>query len=136
MIKLTDIFSKKKRSEIMSKVKSVNTKPELKLRKALFSKGLRYRIHFKINGKPDIAFSRKKLAIFVDGCFWHCCPKHCRMPKSNKSYWHSKIKRNILNAEEKDKMLKAQGWKILHIWEHEINENLGKAANKVLSRIE
>ena len=120
----------------MSKVKSVNTKPELKLRKALFSNGLRYRIHFKINGKPDIAFSRKKLAIFVDGCFWHCCPKHCRMPKSNKSYWHSKIKRNILNAEEKDKMLKAQGWKILHIWEHEINENLGKAANKVLSRIE
>ena len=117
----------------MSAIRSKHTKPEVKLRKALFATGCRYRLHYG-KEKIDIAFPGKKVAVFVDGCFWHSCPKHGRKPKSNKSYWHPKLKRNAERAKEKDKRLKKEGWKVLHFWEHEFN-NLDKVVSKTLARL-
>lgn len=124
-----DKFSQEKRSQIMSSIHSTNTKPEISLRKALWTNGYRYRIHYG-KEKIDIAFPSKKIAIFVDGCFWHMCPIHGHMPKSRQHYWIPKLKRNIVRAEEKDRRLKDEGWKIIHIWEHEI-ENLELSIKKI-----
>jgi DNA mismatch endonuclease (patch repair protein) len=103
----------------MSAIRSKNTVPEVILRKALFAKGLRFRIHYG-KEKIDIAFPHRKITIFVDGCFWHGCPIHSHMPKSNESYWQSKLKKNIERDRAKNKRLEAEGWKVLRFWEHEM----------------
>ncbi len=125
-----DTISKRVRSMIMSAIRSKHTKPEVKLRKALRGAGLKYRLHYG-KEKIDIAFPSKKIAVFVDGCFWHQCPKHSREPKSNKSYWLPKLKRNKQRDREKDRRIKRSGWKPLRIWEHELLE-----MPKVIKKIE
>lgn len=114
-----DTISRKTRSKVMSAIRSKHTKPELLLRRALWAKGYRYRLHYG-KEKIDIAFPGKKVAIFVDGCFWHGCPIHGHIPKSNKRYWVSKLKKNGDRAKLKDKRLRAYGWRVIHIWEHEL----------------
>lgn len=128
-----DWLPKETRSRIMSSIRSTHTKPELVLRKALWAEGLRYRLHYG-REKIDIAFPGKKVAVFVDGCFWHGCPRHFRAPASNKGYWRPKIERNKIRAKEKDRRLRGQGWKIVHIWEHELKKKPEKAAKKVYNK--
>ena len=128
-----DSISKDKRSKIMSAIRSTNTKPEVMLRKALWHRGLRYRVHYG-SEKIDIAFPSRKLAVFVDGCFWHGCPIHSHMPKSNQEYWVPKLKKNIERDAEKNKRLANQGWKILRFWEHEI-ANVDCIISRVLENI-
>lgn len=121
---MTDCYSKEIRSRVMSKIRSKNTKPEVQLRKFLWNQGYRgYRIHnTNLPGKPDIAFKKKKIAIFIDGCFWHKCPICYVEPKSNSEYWLSKIKMNVLRDENNQDKLEAMGWKVIRIWEHEIKD--------------
>ena len=102
----------------MSRIRSSDTSLELKVRKYLYKSGLRYRIHYKIKGKPDIVFLSKKIAIFLNGCFWHM--HGCQlstMPKSNQIFWIKKLERNkerdLINAN----LLKSEGWKIYIVWE-------------------
>jgi len=113
-------------SELMSKIKSKNTKPEILLRKMLWKKGYRgYRLHWnKVPGKPDIAYPGKKIAIFVNGCYWHRCPK-CKpsMPKSNVEFWKNKFEKNVCRDLRKKKELEVLGWKVFIIWECEIKSN-------------
>jgi len=116
-----DKVSKEVRSKIMSKIKSKNTSPEIMLRKILWERGLRYRIHYGLE-KIDVAFPTKKIAIFIDGCFWHSCSQHSHIPQSNREYWVKKLKRNVDRAKLKDERLKAQGWMVIHFWEHEFKE--------------
>ena len=95
---MTDVFSKEVRSKIMFSIKGKDTKPEIKLRKELFHRGYRYSLkhRFKqLNFTPDIVLVSRKTCIFIDGCFWHKCPKCYNMPKSNVKYWQRKIERNI-----------------------------------------
>lgn len=125
-----DRITKEQRSKIMSAIRSKNTKPEVTLRKALWAKGLRFRIHYG-KEKIDIAFPRKKLAIFIDGCFWHGCPEHSRLPKTRKNYWHPKLKRNIERDRAKEERLKSEGWKIMRFWEHEL-----KDLNAIMDKIQ
>ena len=113
----------------MSKVKSKGTKLELQFKYLL--KGLRFRYQPKIKGKPDFALKKLKIAIFIDSCFWHKCPKHFRQPNSNKAYWTPKINRNVERANEVNKQFKKQGWKVLRFWEHDIVKNPEKCAEKV-----
>jgi DNA mismatch endonuclease, patch repair protein len=127
---MVDTFSKEKRSKIMSSIHSKNTKPELCLRKSLWAKGLRYRVQYG-KEKIDIAFPSKKIAVFVDGCFWHGCPIHSHLPKSNEEYWIPKLKKNIERDKAKNERLEAQGWKVLHFWEHELTD-----CSKVIRKIE
>lgn len=109
------------RSKIMAAIHSKNTKPEITIRKALWSKGMRYRIHYGAE-KIDIAFPSKKLAIFIDGCFWHSCPLHFRPPKNNVDYWRPKIERNVGRDAEKNDRLKMSGWQVMRFWEHELRD--------------
>jgi len=117
-----DTVDKKTRSEIMSKIRSKNTKPELLVRKFLFSKGYRYRIHNKkLPGSPDIVFTKNKIAIFINGCFWHghdCDIFH--LPKSNVEYWKEKLDKNReRDLVKKDELLKLD-YKVYTIWECEL----------------
>ncbi|MEK7104885.1 MAG: very short patch repair endonuclease [Patescibacteria group bacterium] len=128
---MADTISKEKRSQIMSKVKSKNTQLELSFRKKLWNKWPNYRLHYKVAGKPDLVFVSKRIAIFIDSCFWHKCPLHHREPKSNKKYWIPKLKRNELRAKEVNKSLTKRGWKVIRIWEHEIKDNQNKSIKKI-----
>ncbi len=120
----------------MSKIRSTETGIEDKFRKGLWKRGLRYRKNVKnMIGKPDIYFSRKKVVVFLDSCFWHGCKLHFRMPKSNIEYWEEKIKRNKKRDAKVTKYYKDNGFAILRFWEHEIKEDLDKAINKVESII-
>lgn len=100
-----------------------DTSPEKRLRSALHKRGWRFRTDLRIetpsrSGRPDIAFTRWKLAVFVDGCFWHMCPDHGVAPKSNTSYWNAKLARNVQRDQEDGEKLAIAGWTVLRIWEH------------------
>jgi DNA mismatch endonuclease (patch repair protein) len=127
---MVDRISKEKRSKIMSAIRSRNTMPEIILRKALFARGLRFRTDY---GKEriDIAFPGKKIAVFVDGCFWHGCPIHSHTPKSNEAYWTLKLRRNMERDIMKNERLRETGWKVIRFWEHELSD-----INLVLERID
>jgi DNA mismatch endonuclease (patch repair protein) len=113
----------------MSAIHSENTKPEINLRRALWKNGLRYRIHYG-KEKIDIAFPAKRVAVFVDGCFWHGCPIHSHLPKSNKEYWLPKLKKNMERDKENTKRLQEDNWKVLRLWEHELM-NIQEAVKQV-----
>lgn len=130
-----DIKSPEARSKNMSAIKSRNTKPEMKLRKALFKEGLRYRVNYKLPGKPDIIFPGKRLVIFVDGCFWHRCPECYREPDNNKEFWKEKIARNVKRDEEVNSILNEAGWTVLRFWEHDIKRNLSEVVKKIISEL-
>lgn len=132
---MTDIFSKEKRSLIMSSIRSKETKPEVKLRKRLWAEGLKYRKNYNLPGKPDVAFVKKKIVVFVDGCFWHKCPKCYKKPKSNKKYWASKIKYNVEKDKKINKELEEKGWKVLRFWEHDINKNIDDCVKKIVDEV-
>ena len=126
---MTDKLSTEKRSWNMSRIKSVDTKPELLIRKAFYKLGYRYRLHKKdLPGKPDIAITKLKLAIFVNGCFWHRhegCNEASR-PKTNSLFWENKINANINRDQKNYSALLKLDWKVLVIWECEVSKNLEK----------
>lgn len=129
---MADTVSKKKRSEIMRAVKSKDTKMEIAFRKAIWRRGFRYsKNSSKYFGKPDIVLKKYKTAIFLDSCFWHGCKKHCRTPTARKKYWTEKIKRNEQRDEEVNKYYKKIDWKVLRVWEHEIEKDPEKAIKKI-----
>ena len=106
----------------MSRIRSKNTKPELLVRKHLRKlEFLGYRLHYG-QFKIDVAFVGRKIAIFMDSCFWHGCPEHFRIPKTNVDFWKNKINRNRKRDHEADDVLKKEGWKIVRIWEHQLND--------------
>jgi DNA mismatch endonuclease (patch repair protein) len=103
----------------MSRMPRSSTKPELALRRALHARGLRFRIHRRdLPGTPDIVLSRARIAVFVDGCFWHGCSEHGVMPKSNHEWWEAKLATNALRDRRKDAELQKLGWLPMHVWEH------------------
>ena len=120
---MSDIFSFQKRSDIMSKIGGKNTKPEILVRKFLFSKGFRYRINVKIlPGKPDIVLPKYKTVIFTNGCFWHGhnCKKG-KLPSSNIDFWREKISNNKSRDDKNSDLLIKLGWKVIIIWQCEIS---------------
>ena len=125
---MVDIFTEEKRSEIMSKIRSKDTKPELSVRRFLFSLGFRYRLHRKdLPGKPDIVLPKYRTIIFVNGCFWHghdCkIGSGSRMPKTNREYWKEKIGKNIVRDRKNVKNLQEKEWNIITIWECETKDD-------------
>lgn len=108
----------------MSKIRSSDTALELKVRRYLFSNGFRYRIHYKLPGKPDIVFPKAKIAVFVNGCFWHIhgC-KLSKIPATNTCFWKQKLSGNKQRDAEVTAALSEFGWKVIHLWECEIEEN-------------
>ena len=118
-----DNVSKRKRSDTMSRIKSQDSKIEIKFRKQLWAAGFRYRKNsLKYLGKPDLVLSMCKTVIFIDSCFWHGCKKHCRMPSSRVEYWNKKIESNKLRDKKVNRHYKKIGWKVVRIWEHDLKK--------------
>lgn len=121
---MADVFSKEKRSEVMSRIRGKGNKDtELKMinifRKYQISG---WRRNQPLLGKPDFVFRRQRLALFVDGCFWHCCPDHSKIPENNREFWEIKLHKNIERDKFVSDQLKKRGWKVERIWEHELKD--------------
>ena len=112
------------RAANMRAIRRTNTKPEIALRSALHRQGYRFRkdLRLELNEgarvRPDIAFTARRVAVFVDGCFWHACPEHGRDPTVNQWYWAPKLRRNVERDRAADEALAAAGWRVVRIWEH------------------
>lgn len=108
----------------MSRQATRDTQPEIELRRALHARGLRYRVHVKpvpgLRRTVDILFPRRRLAVFVDGCFWHRCPEHATYPKTNADWWSEKLARNAQRDADTDQRLAEAGWTVVRVWEHEL----------------
>jgi DNA mismatch endonuclease (patch repair protein) len=107
-----------------------DTGPELALRRELHGRGLRFRLHGNLPGRPDIVLTRARIVVFVDGCFWHACPRHGTLPKNNRDWWREKLEANVVRDRIKDEALSALGWLVLHVWEH---ESVSNAADRIVS---
>lgn len=134
---MADIVSPQKRSDMMSGIKGKNTKPEIIIRKALHAEGFRFRLHDKkLPGKPDIVLSKFKIAIFVNGCFWHG-HENCRLyrtPKSRAGFWNNKIGTNIKRDTARISQLRNIGWKVITVWECTV-KNKSKLDNNLIQAL-
>ena len=134
---MADRLTKKERSQNMSRIRGSDTKPEIHVRSFLHKKGFRFRLHDKkLPGKPDIVMNKYKTAVFVDGCYWH---RHqgCKLaynPKSRQEFWQSKFESNVRRDKEVNRLFENLDWKIIRIWQCEINEeNLTRLARNIKS---
>lgn len=134
---MTDKLTKEKRSWNMSRIKGKDTEIEIKVRKALFKAGFRYRKNVKeLPGKPDIILPKYRTVIFVHGCYWHghnC--KEFHIPKTNTDFWNNKFKRNIENDKKHYKQLNTMGWKVIVVWECEIENQFAEVICKLINEI-
>lgn len=132
------IPEKESTSRVMSANKAKDTKPELTFRKALWKNGLRgYRLHWKkVPGRPDIVYSKKKIAIFLNGCFWHRCP-YCNpsTPKTHQEFWLKKFSNNVERDKRKLNELKKLGWKVIVIWECQIKKNVSRCILRIQEKL-
>jgi DNA mismatch endonuclease (patch repair protein) len=126
---------------VMRANRKTNSGPERRIRSRLHAAGLRYRIYLSINVegqriRPDIVFTRRKLAVFVDGCFWHACPDHGTMPSHNPDYWLPKLGTNVRRDRLVDGLLRQAGWRVLRIWEHTDSAEAAQAIALVAMEIQ
>lgn len=133
---MTDVLTPEQRKLNMSNIKGKDTSPEIVIRRLLYSKGIRgYRIHYPLIGKPDIVFIRKRLVIFIDGCFWHKCPDCFITPKTRTEFWLEKINKNVARDSKINEKLTADGWNVLRFWEHEVRKNPEKIIEMIRYQI-
>ncbi|MFB6870942.1 very short patch repair endonuclease [Streptomyces sp. NPDC056323] len=122
----------------MSRQASRDTKPEVAVRKLLHASGYRYRVNERVPGMSrrtiDIAFTRAKVAVLVDGCFWHGCPVHATQPKSNAEWWRAKLERNMARDRETSEHLVGEGWTVLRFWEHVPADEVAAAVRAAVDR--
>lgn len=121
------------RSRIMSAIKGKgNQSTEERLRKILKDYGLSgWRRHLPLPGRPDFAFPRHKLAIFVDGCFWHGCPRCFKMPKKNTEFWAEKLRRNRARDRRNARLLRSKGWSVMRVWEHDLKASPDRVSRRI-----
>jgi len=111
----------------MRSVRTEGTAPEIRLRRALWRAGLRYRIRTRIeSAKPDLAFLGKRVLVFVDGCFWHGCPEHYTQPVTNAAFWSAKVEKNKARDKRNKETLESKGWKVVRFWECEVERDLSR----------
>lgn len=114
-----------------------DTKPELAVRSAVWRRGLRYRVDFaplpKMRRRADMVFTRAKVAVYIDGCFWHSCPEHATTPKANRDWWIEKLAANVRRDRDTDERLEVAGWTVVRIWEHEGPE---RAADRIQAAVD
>ncbi|MCF3937174.1 very short patch repair endonuclease [Gordonia tangerina] len=134
---MADHLSREGRSRNMAAIRSKNTKPELALRAALRAAGATgYRLHRKdLAGRPDLAFIRWKVAVFVDGVFWHGHPDHWNPEKASSEYWRAKIAHNIARDRVADAALTSAGWTVVRVWDTEIKKDVNSCAARVLDAL-
>lgn len=119
----------------IGRIGSADTTPEVKLRKALWRRGVRYRKGTRVAGiRPDLVLPRMNVVVFVDGCFWHGCPQHYVKPLSNDAFWASKLRANVERDIKQTAKLQAAGWRVCRFWEHEVMADVEECADQVLDR--
>ena len=124
------------RSALMARIQGKNTSPEMALRRGVWRCGLRYQLHRRIEGaRPDMAFSRARVAVFIDGCFWHGCPDHYVRPRSRTDFWADKLHANIQRDRTQTLCLERHGWTILRFWEHDIACRLEESVEQVVQAV-
>lgn len=134
---MTDVLNPEQRKRNMSAIRGKNTKPELKIRKMLWENGIRgYRVHYKLPGKPDIIFPKYRIAVFIDGCYWHKCPECFREPITNKEFWMEKINGNVERDIKINNELENMDWVVLRFWEHDVRKNPDKIIHIIAEKIE
>ena len=133
---MPDVFTKEKRSDVMSRIKGKGNKDtELAMIQILRKHHISgWRRNQDVMGKPDFVFPKRKIALFVDGCFWHMCPKHFNMPRNNGAFWEKKLKGNRDRDKFVTRNLRREGWKVIRVWEHELAkpERVAKRILRVL----
>lgn len=121
----------------MSRIRSTETSPERRLRAAVWRAGLRYRLYSRsLAGKPDLVFHAAKVVVFIDGCFWHGCPDHYVPPRSRDEYWSEKLRTNVLRDIRRTVELESAGWRVVRVWECEVEVDLDGAVSKVVAAVE
>jgi DNA mismatch endonuclease (patch repair protein) len=132
-----DRIDAERRSRNMAAIKRKNTSVEWKLRRALWASGLRgYRVDSsRVTGRPDVAFGPSRVAVFVDGCFWHKCPECYREPTTNVGYWRAKTERNAARDKAVDQGLADDGWTVLRLWEHEVESDLQACVDRIAAAV-
>lgn len=130
---MSDVFTNRKRSEVMSHIRgSGNKDTELAMVRIFREQHIAgWRRNQPVFGKPDFIFPKKKIAVFVDGCFWHCCKKHSTIPRNNHDFWLNKLNANKTRDKLVNRELRKKGWMVIRIWEHELKEK-EKVAKRVL----
>ncbi len=125
------------RSEQMSRIRGKNTSPEVRLRKALWAAGRRYRLHYKTPaGRPDVVFPGARVAVFIDGCFWHGCPVHYVRPRSREAFWAAKLRTNVDRDRAQTLKLEDAGWRVVRVWEHEVYEHLEAVVARIVAALD
>lgn len=133
---MTDVLTPAQRKFNMSRIRGRDTGPEMKIRKMLFARGIRgYRIHYNLPGKPDIVFIKKKVAVFIDGCYWHKCPSCFQEPETRKEFWMKKIGSNVARDEKNTRQLTEDGWIVLRFWEHEVRKEPENVVRRILKHL-
>lgn len=127
---MPDVHTKEQRTRNMKAIKS-QSKLENKVSKALWNKGFRFRKNSKLYGKPDIAIKKYKVVVFIDSCFWHVCPEHGRIPKTNEEFWVKKLNRNQERDKEVNQYYNQNNWKIMRVWEHEIKQDFEGTVSEI-----
>lgn len=125
-----DILTKKERSKRMSLIRSKWTKQERKMHNLLKGRKVKHKMHPKLPGHPDILIGKNK-AVFLQGCFWHKCPKHYREPNSNKAYWTNKVEQNVRRDSKNKRILKSIRYNVASLWEHDVNSNIHSCLKKL-----
>ena len=120
----------------MSRVRQRDTDLELILRRALWAAGLQYRVTNALPGRPDVVFRGKRVAVFVDGCFWHGCRRHGTRPKTNVAFWRLKIRDNRARDERVDRQLKELGWTVIRLWGHQVSESPAQCVSLIAKVLE
>jgi len=131
---MSDVFTKAKRSEVMSRIRSSgNKETELAMIK-LFRRNriAGWRRNYALFGKPDFTFPKQKVVVFVDGCFWHDCPKHSNMPRNNRAFWKKKLDSNKARDRRVNRVLRQEGWRVIRIWEHELARQSVRCVNRIM----
>jgi DNA mismatch endonuclease (patch repair protein) len=134
---MADVFSKEKRSDVMSRIRGKgNKKTELALIEILKAHQIvGWRRNARLFGRPDFVFFEHKLAVFVDGCFWHGCAIHSKIPTTNRSFWQKKISTNRARDLVVTKTLKKRGWRVMRLWEHDLKKRPRICARRILRRV-
>nr|WP_139981489.1 very short patch repair endonuclease [Nocardioides litoris] len=126
------------RSRIMRGIRRFDTRPELLVRSELHRRGLRFRVHLPVPPAPrrtiDVALTRARIAVFVDGCFWHSCPEHLHLPSNNRDWWHWKLGTVTARDRDTDGLLRAAGWSVVRLWEHDDVESAGARVEELWRR--
>jgi DNA mismatch endonuclease (patch repair protein) len=133
---VADVLTQEQRSRCMAQVKGKNTRLEVDFRKKLWGRGFRYRVGYKLLGKPDLVFIGPKVAVFIDGCFWHGCPVHGQQPKTNVAFWCAKLSKNKKRDELVNDELSQRGWRVVRFWEHEVKRDFDQCVARLKNEIE